>query len=122
MSLLAVEVPAFLRQHLIFDVHGTGAGLFEGADHVHDVQCFAVAGVAVDQQRQRGRPNDLADEESDLLDRYERRPSPATPPFHCGYREAAGCPGAPAVRENAVPRSGAAARLRQGTAWSFLYG
>lgn len=38
----------------------------EGADHVHDVQHLAVAGIAIDQQQAR-RPHDLADEEGATL-------------------------------------------------------
>ena len=51
-QLLVVEMAAFLRQQLVLDMHRAGAGILEAAHHVHDVQRLAIAGVAVDQQRQ----------------------------------------------------------------------
>ena len=68
-ELLVVQVAAFLGQHLVLDMDRAGAGLLEGAHHVHDVQRLAVAGVAVDQHRQARGARDLADEEADLVDR-----------------------------------------------------
>jgi hypothetical protein len=44
-QVLAVKVPALLWQQLVFEVHGAGTRLLEGADHVHDVERLAVAGV-----------------------------------------------------------------------------
>ena len=48
-KLLVVEVAAFLRQPLVLDLHGGGAGILEGPHHLHDVQGLAEAGVAVDE-------------------------------------------------------------------------
>ena len=45
------------------------ARVLEAAHHVHDVERLAVAGVAIDQQRQSGRAGDLADEEAHLVHR-----------------------------------------------------
>ena len=67
-QLLVVEMAAFLGQQLVLDMNGAGAGFLEDADHVHDVERLAIAGVAVDQQRQAARAGDLADEERDLVD------------------------------------------------------
>ena len=67
-ELLVVQVAAFLRQHLILDMDGSGAGILEAAHHVHHVQRFAVAGIAVHQQRQSGGARDLAHEEAYLVD------------------------------------------------------
>ena len=67
-ELLVVEMAAFLRQQLVLDMNGAGAGFLEHADHMHDVERFAVTGVAVDQQRQAGGAGDLADEERDFVD------------------------------------------------------
>ena len=66
---LVVEMAAFLRQQLVLDMNRAGAGFLEHADHVHDVERFAVTGVAVDQQRQARGADDLAHEERDLVDR-----------------------------------------------------
>ena len=68
-QLLVVQVAAFLRQQLVFDMHRGGAGILEAAHHVHDVERLAVAGVAIDQQRQPGRAGDLAHEEAHLVHR-----------------------------------------------------
>ena len=70
-ELLVLEMPALLRQQLILDVHRGCAAILETAHHVHDVEHFAIAGVAVDQQRQISRAADLSDEETDLLDRED---------------------------------------------------
>ena len=67
-ELLVVQVAALLGQDLVLDMDGAGAGILEGAHHVHDVQRLAVARVAVDQHRQARRARDLADEEADLVD------------------------------------------------------
>ena len=68
-QLLVVQVAALLRQQLVLDMHRRGAGVLEAAHHVHDVERLAVAGVAVDQQRQTGGARDLADEEAHLVHR-----------------------------------------------------
>ena len=58
---------AFLRQQLILDMHRAGAGILEAAHHVHHVERFAVAGIAIDQHRQAGGAGDLADEKADFI-------------------------------------------------------
>ena len=50
-----------------------GACLLEHADHMHDVERFAVTGVAVDQQWQPRGAHDLADKERDLVDRNDAK-------------------------------------------------
>ena len=67
-ELLVVEVAALLRQQLVLDMHRRRTRVFKGADHVHDVERFAIAGIAVDQQRQAGGTGDLAHEEAHLVD------------------------------------------------------
>ena len=44
---LVVQVAAFLRQQLIFDVHRPGAGILERAHHVHHVQRLAIPRVPI---------------------------------------------------------------------------
>ena len=68
-QLLFIEMAAFLLQELVLDVNRRGAGVFEGAHHVHDIERFAIARVAVDQHRQTACPRDLPNEEADLVDR-----------------------------------------------------
>ncbi len=46
---LVVEVAAFFRQQLVFDMDGASAGVLERPHHMHDVERFAIAGVAIDQ-------------------------------------------------------------------------
>ena len=60
---------AFLRQQLVFHMHGGGARILECANHVHYVQRLAIARIAIHQQRQPRRPRDLANEEGHLIDR-----------------------------------------------------
>jgi hypothetical protein len=67
-QLLVVEMPAFLGQQLIFQMDRPGAGLLEGAYHVHRVERLAIAGVAIDEHGQRAGACDLTDEEADLVD------------------------------------------------------
>jgi Fe-S cluster assembly protein SufD len=68
-QLLVVEVAAFLGQQLVFQVHRAGAGFLEGAGHMHDVQRFAIAGIAIDQHRQAGGAADLTNPEADIVHR-----------------------------------------------------
>ena len=65
---LVVEMAAFLGQQLILEMNGAGAGFLEDADHMHDVERFAITGVAVHQQRQGRGADNLADEERDFID------------------------------------------------------
>jgi hypothetical protein len=67
-QLLVVEMAAFFRQQLVFDVNGRGTCILESAHHVHDIERFAIAGVAIDQHRQAADAGNLADEEGDFLD------------------------------------------------------
>src|SRR6266516_3021788 len=67
-ELLVVKMAAFLRQQLVLDMNRRSTGILECPHHVHDVKCFAVAGVAIDQYRQAARAGQLADEERYLLD------------------------------------------------------
>ena len=57
---LVVEVAAFLRQYLVFDLHRGGAGVLQLAHQTHDVERLAVAGIAVHQHRQASSPDELA--------------------------------------------------------------
>ena len=57
---LVVEMAAFLRQHLILDLHGRSAGVLQFTYQAHGVQSFAISGVAVHQNRQAGGANQLA--------------------------------------------------------------
>ena len=68
-KLLVVQMAAFLRQQLVFDMDGRGARILEAAHHMHDVERFAMAGVAVDENRQARGARHLANEETDLLHR-----------------------------------------------------
>ncbi len=68
-EVLAVQVSAFLGQHLILDVHGARTNLLKGAHHVHDVERLAIAGIAVDEQWKTSCANDLAHKEGDFLHR-----------------------------------------------------
>ena len=68
-QLLVVEMAAFFRKQLVLDVNGRGAGILEAAHHVHDIERFAIAGVAIDQHRQAAGARHLADEEGDFPDR-----------------------------------------------------
>ena len=138
-ELLVVQVAALLGQDLVLDVDRAGAGILEGAHHVHDVQRLAVAGVAVDQHRQARRARDLADEEADLVDRDDAevgqahrrassprprdrarrspRPWPAAPPCRCACPASAGCRAARASRGSAGRRGLSAGRRRRDTAF-----
>jgi hypothetical protein len=57
---LVVQMAALLRQELIFDMHRGRAGIFEAADHMHHVQRFAMARVAIHEHRQSRRARHLA--------------------------------------------------------------
>ena len=46
-----------------------GARVLKTADHVHDIERFAMSGIAVDKQRQTRRASHLPDEEAHLFDR-----------------------------------------------------
>ena len=60
---LVVQVAAFLRQHLVFDMYGARARAFQFPDRAHGVERFAITGVAVDDQRQvRGARHHAGDE------------------------------------------------------------
>ena len=85
-----VEVAAFLGEQLVFEMHGAGAGFLESADGVHDVERFAVAGVAVDKERQARRAGDLADEKADLVDRDDAEVGNAHGGGHRRTREVEG--------------------------------
>ncbi len=61
-------MPAFLGKQLVLDLHGGGPGFFEAADHVHDVERLAKAGVAIHQYGQTGCAGDLADVEAHIVD------------------------------------------------------
>ena len=67
-SFLVVEMPAFLRQQLVLDLHGARARILERAYHVHDIEGFAVSGIAIHQDRQAGGPVQLAHEGGHLID------------------------------------------------------
>ena len=60
-QLLVVQMAAFLRQQLVLDLHGGGAGGFQFADRAHDVQHFAIAGIGVHDERQLRCAVDAAD-------------------------------------------------------------
>jgi hypothetical protein len=62
-------VPALLGQQLILDLYGRCAGIFERTHHVHHVEYFAVARIAVDEHRQSRCARDLAHEEAHLIER-----------------------------------------------------
>lgn len=64
-----------------------GARVLEDADHVHDVQRLAIAGVAVDEERQARGAGDLPDEEGDLVDGDDPEVGQAHGGGHCGARE-----------------------------------
>ena len=64
---LAVEVSALFGQDLVFQMDRPCARFLKRADHVHDIKCFAIAGVPVHQQRQPGRAHNLANEECHLI-------------------------------------------------------
>ena len=51
-DLLAVEVAAAVREHLVLDLDAVSAGALEDADGVAHVHGVAEAGVRVDDQRQ----------------------------------------------------------------------
>jgi hypothetical protein len=59
---------AFLRLKLILDMYSCGPRILETADHMHDVERFAVAGIAVDKHRQAAGPRDLTNKERNLID------------------------------------------------------
>ena len=49
---LVVQMAAFFRQQLVFDMHRRGAGILEFANETHGIQRFAVSGIAIHQHRQ----------------------------------------------------------------------
>ncbi len=59
---------ALLGQDLVFDVNGGRPCILEGPNHVHHVQRLAIAGISIYEQRQSGRPGDLTDEETHIVD------------------------------------------------------
>ena len=117
-QLLVVEMAAFLGQQLVLEMNGAGAGFLEDADHVHDVERFAIAGVAVDQQRQAAGAGDLADEERDFIDGDDAEVRQAHRCRHGGAgqieRLEAGGPGL--KRRHAVMRARAGAGCRAAAA------
>ena len=64
--LLAVEVPAALRVHLVLEVHARDARVLEHLHRAGDVHRLAESGVGVDEGRQVGDPRDLASAVGDL--------------------------------------------------------
>ena len=121
-QLLVIEVAALLRQDLVLDLHRGGAGVLKRPDHVHHVQRFAKAGVAVHQHGKLRCAGNLPDEEADILDREDAevrqapskptsppptdtalqtaRPWPAARQGRSRLRGSAGCLDAPAACES----------------------
>ena len=64
---LVVQMPTFLGQQLVLDMHRSGAGVLEAAHHVHHVQRLTVAGITVHQHRQAGGARHLANEKTHLV-------------------------------------------------------
>jgi hypothetical protein len=58
-DLLAVEVSAALRVHLVFDVQCGDAGVLEGLHRAGDVHRLTEPGVDVHERRQVRHPRDL---------------------------------------------------------------
>ena len=86
-SFLSLRWPHFFGSSWSSMCTAPAPGILEGADHVHDVQRLAVAGVAVDQHRQAGGARDLADEEADLVDGDDAEIGQAHRGRHRGARE-----------------------------------
>ena len=70
-DLLAVEVPAALRVHLVLEVQAGEAGVLEHLHGAGDVHRLAESGVGVDQGGQVGDARDLAGALGDLRERRE---------------------------------------------------
>ena len=59
----------FLGQHLVFHLNGRGTCVFKLTDRPHNVQNFAISGIAINNQRQLRRPVDCADDEAKVIQR-----------------------------------------------------
>ena len=66
---LVGEMAALLGQHLVLELHGRRPGVLQLAHQAHDVERLAVAGVAVDDERQIHRSADRPREEDELVER-----------------------------------------------------
>ena len=51
-DLFVGEMTAFLGQDLVFEVDGACASVLKATHHVHDIERFAIAGVAIDEDWQ----------------------------------------------------------------------
>ena len=60
-------MPAFLGQHLILDLDGRRTRFLEPPDSVHHIEGLAEACIAVYEERETCRPNDLTREEQDVV-------------------------------------------------------